>query len=271
MTGSFDNSSLVMHGLDGLGDFTDPFSFQIELDDAAYQPAISPPLPITATGPRAYKSRRYRPCDFCRARKSACKITAAPPCHLCYTYGRECTFIEQPSKRKRADSSGAVRSHAGEHNAHRATDTNTLDLRAFSTSPQSALSPSHSSPGDLNQIRPSHCSAEQLAQPTNKKRRPDAHGQLDSSSTIETQGRGSIINGITQDKSVKSTAAEPNEKRWDTLGSKPNNSAVFVGDTGEADPYLLRRYHYDEDDETIYQESFIAECGIPRGLFPARM
>lgn len=250
MTDSFHSSSFAMQDLDGLGDFADPFSFPMELGDAAYQPVTAPPPPITTTGPRAYKSRRYRPCDFCRARKSACKIDAAPPCHLCYTYGRECTFVEQPSKRKRADSSGAVRSHVREDNTYGATDTDNLDLHVSSISPQSALSTSHSPPGDLKQ-RPIYSSAELLAQPSNKKRRHHGPDQHNSSSTIEKQVHVSSGNGTTQRNLLRSAATEPSEQRWSSLGSKPNNSAVFVGDTGEADPYLLRRYHYDEDDETI--------------------
>ncbi len=55
----------------------------------------------TIAGPRAYKSRKNRPCDFCRTRKAACKIAAAPPCALCQSYGRDCTFLERPQKRKR--------------------------------------------------------------------------------------------------------------------------------------------------------------------------
>lgn len=52
-------------------------------------------------GPRNYKSRKYRPCDFCRARQVACKIEVAPPCQLCQSHGRECTFVEQPKKKRR--------------------------------------------------------------------------------------------------------------------------------------------------------------------------
>lgn len=52
-------------------------------------------------GPRLYKSRKYRPCDFCRARQVACKIDQAPPCQLCSSHRRECTFVERPKKKRR--------------------------------------------------------------------------------------------------------------------------------------------------------------------------
>lgn len=57
-------------------------------------------VPI-APGPRPYKSRKNRPCDFCRARKAACKIEVSAPCTLCESYGRQCTFLNRPQERKR--------------------------------------------------------------------------------------------------------------------------------------------------------------------------
>jgi hypothetical protein len=74
------------------------------------QPSLSPTdlfngLELSTTpvqpGPRSYKSRKYRPCDFCRARQVACKIESAPPCLLCSSHGRQCTFVERPKKKRR--------------------------------------------------------------------------------------------------------------------------------------------------------------------------
>ncbi|KAL6240478.1 hypothetical protein RBB50_012590 [Rhinocladiella similis] len=54
-------------------------------------------------GPRAYKSRRNRPCDLCRTRKIACRIDSSPPCTFCQSRGSDCTFREKPPvKRRRA-------------------------------------------------------------------------------------------------------------------------------------------------------------------------
>ena len=65
-------------------------------------------LPAAATttaqpipGPRSYKSRKYRPCDFCRARQVACKIDSSPPCSLCSSHSKQCTFVERPEKKRR--------------------------------------------------------------------------------------------------------------------------------------------------------------------------
>lgn len=50
---------------------------------------------------RKYMSKRQRPCDFCRSRKSACRIEGQPPCRLCLLHGRECTFVEAAQPRKK--------------------------------------------------------------------------------------------------------------------------------------------------------------------------
>ncbi|KAL6799722.1 fungal-specific transcription factor domain-containing protein [Trichoderma sp. SZMC 28012] len=50
-----------------------------------------------STGSRRYMSKRQRPCDFCRARKSACRIEGGPPCRMCLLHSRLCTFVETTS------------------------------------------------------------------------------------------------------------------------------------------------------------------------------
>jgi hypothetical protein len=51
---------------------------------------------------RRYKSKHQRPCDFCRRRRSACRIeSVGPPCGLCRAYGKDCTFAEAPPPRSK--------------------------------------------------------------------------------------------------------------------------------------------------------------------------
>jgi hypothetical protein len=70
-------------------------------------PHSSPPVVglQVHSGPRNYKSRKYRPCDFCRARQVACKIDSAPPCQLCRSHAKDCTFVERPKKKRRPNNS----------------------------------------------------------------------------------------------------------------------------------------------------------------------
>lgn len=81
------------------------------------------PGPGPGPGPRNYKSRKYRPCDFCRARQVACKIEVSPPCQLCQSHGRECTFVERPKKKKRPNNNPTATSQ----NTSPVTDTITPD------------------------------------------------------------------------------------------------------------------------------------------------
>jgi hypothetical protein len=46
-------------------------------------------------------SKRQRACDFCRSRKTACRIEGQLPCRLCALHGKQCTFVEAAQPRKR--------------------------------------------------------------------------------------------------------------------------------------------------------------------------
>lgn len=51
---------------------------------------------------RPTRSRKDRPCDYCRQLKHSCHIVIrGQPCANCSKTGRECTFAEPPRKRKR--------------------------------------------------------------------------------------------------------------------------------------------------------------------------
>lgn len=62
---------------------------------------ISASVPISNCNGRTYKSRKSRPCDFCRHRKVACDMPHGPPCHRCANKGQPCTFEDGPGPRKR--------------------------------------------------------------------------------------------------------------------------------------------------------------------------
>jgi len=57
----------------------------------------------STTGPVAnIRTRRERPCDACRRRKSRCVIhEGAVLCVLCEFHKQECTFVQSPLPRKR--------------------------------------------------------------------------------------------------------------------------------------------------------------------------
>ncbi|KUJ15951.1 uncharacterized protein LY89DRAFT_735093 [Mollisia scopiformis] len=52
---------------------------------------------------RESRSRKDRPCDACRLRKSACVIAVKPPCRFCELRALPCTFTSKPRPRRRED------------------------------------------------------------------------------------------------------------------------------------------------------------------------
>lgn len=49
---------------------------------------------------RKYRSKKQRPCDLCRSRKTHCRISGSDSsCDLCKKRSRECTFLQKPLKR----------------------------------------------------------------------------------------------------------------------------------------------------------------------------
>ncbi|GAB7354115.1 hypothetical protein MBLNU459_g4679t1 [Dothideomycetes sp. NU459] len=68
----------------------------------------SSPMAVNTARPRSIansRSRRDRPCDGCRRRKSKCVLQEAQRCVLCEFHNQDCTFVEaaQPRKRKLDD------------------------------------------------------------------------------------------------------------------------------------------------------------------------
>lgn len=66
---------------------------------------------------RQYRSKRQRPCDLCRQRKTQCKLPGSGgACELCDKRGRSCTFALQPL-RKRQRRSPEIQSTPVQHRA----------------------------------------------------------------------------------------------------------------------------------------------------------
>ncbi|KAH8886085.1 hypothetical protein GQ53DRAFT_728289 [Thozetella sp. PMI_491] len=60
---------------------------------------MAPQSPTEEDG-RKYRSKKQRPCDLCRSRKTHCRILGRDgPCELCKKLGRQCTFVCQPLRR----------------------------------------------------------------------------------------------------------------------------------------------------------------------------
>ncbi|KAL4999485.1 fungal-specific transcription factor domain-containing protein [Aspergillus recurvatus] len=232
---------------------------------------------------RSPRSRRNRPCDFCRFRKVACKISSVGvPCELCLAKQHACTFDEAPRKRRRPLASvspvpvdmmdragdalmsgdslmGAPAQQVGpEMNL----DHELSDINAFGVSPSAVLpgmrSPVHRRPLDTNHSSPQDAVHRSPASihPANPVPTPTSA----SSQSRPCPGRNAA---------VSSACSET------TNGRPPSPLMRFVGSSGDLDTYLLAHRHYDEQNlsisrhtHTVYQrlqnlESSLAESKPP--------
>jgi hypothetical protein len=84
---------------------------------------------------RAYRSRKDRPCDSCRRRKTRCTIEeAGQNCQSCQLNKRSCTFEMSPTPRSRPEKNGEGGGSVTQHRK-----------RSYSTQSQQSVGPSSSS------------------------------------------------------------------------------------------------------------------------------
>ncbi|EPE36642.1 Zn2/Cys6 DNA-binding protein [Glarea lozoyensis ATCC 20868] len=178
-------------------------------------------------GPRSYKSRKYRPCDFCRARQVACKIDITPPCQLCASHGRECTFVERPKKKRRPNATN------GEGSASVAGGG---QVQASAPLQHFDVGPGQLSPGFIAQYN--------HEAPYNGMNGENGLDTQSSPNHLQQMQDGSPI--YTMDPYLQMMSGGV---RIRPLDSQATRSARFIGETGESNPYLLRHYRYDENDE----------------------
>ncbi|KAF4500727.1 transcriptional regulatory [Fusarium agapanthi] len=171
---------------------------------------------------RKYMSKRQRPCDFCRSRKTACRIESSPPCRLCQQYGRECTFVEAARPRKRKQT---TETSYGCHDAEDAIGTSSEvveeTLAAF----------------NQNEISPPEADTF-----------PDV--DMDFLQDLDIDGPEYQFMFQTPDNNPPSTAAESTDGSYSNacplLDGHENLHPETLGLSGDMDPYLLQLYQSDE-------------------------
>ncbi|KAH7204643.1 fungal-specific transcription factor domain-containing protein [Fusarium oxysporum] len=171
---------------------------------------------------RKYMSKRQRPCDFCRSRKTACRIESSPPCRLCQQYGRECTFVEAARPRKRQQT---TETSPGHH------DANDVD-------------------GPSKEVieEPLTSFEQDMVSPTGTGTFPDIN--IDFLQDLDIDGPEYQFMFQTPDNDPPSTAAESTDgsysKIYPLLDGHENLHPETLGLSGDMDPYLLQRYQSDE-------------------------
>lgn len=191
---------------------------------------------------RAYKSRNKRPCDFCRYKKAACHLEHKPPCELCLRYGKDCTFVESPAKRRRPNTNEELPREplVPPSNFDLGSDLLSWEpLPSFMTASLPGGLPGEYkfdspmfAPLMFEQFDPVQAG---LAPP--------------SSRSTRTQSVESIPT------SFFDNAQEP------SLDVQGSSNAQVVGLSGERDPFLLRHFICDGNNECIFQKHRLRRVG----------
>jgi len=184
--------------------------------------------------PRPYKSRKSRPCDFCRARQVACKLDV-PPCSLCASHSRECTFLDRPKKKRRPvtnGSNGEVTGEVAGMGGGPVSSTQPWDVSSAQMSPGFIVQygQTFNGLGEMNGINAMNGNGYEVPSPNGLQQMSQSQH---SSPIYDMDPYMMMAGGV----------------RIRPLDSPSTRSARFIGETGESNPYLLRHYRYNENDE----------------------
>lgn len=187
---------------------------------------------------RAYKSRNKRPCDFCRYKKAACHLDTAPPCELCIRYGKECTFVESPAKRRRPN-----------------------EDRRQSFDP--TMPPAFTSLDMHNEI----LSWEPPMQPFMPSLPSDFSFDPGAYEPLVFEPYDPVGAGIVPPtETPQSLPFDADDREEPSLDAQISSNAQAVGLSGEQDPFLLRLYRYDGNNECSFHQLRMRRVGDNGGI-----
>jgi len=220
-------------------------------------PATSPiELLITSqnsSGARRYMSKRQSACDACRIRKSACQVENKPPCRLCHALSKPCTFTGHKIKRTSCRNKVQEQSSGDHQNAATPTTRSTppfTENASLQEDPMDLTPPEDA--GIQSVLWTDSLYAENLAIPGSD------HNWLESpiSPNFSTLSDSAVFPAALPadpfdiDLFIEMFNTSPlpqtRERSLDDLGDM---TAQFCGSTGDMDPFVLRRYRYNENGE----------------------
>lgn len=184
-------------------------------------------------------SKRQRACDFCRSRKSACRIERAPPCRLCSLSGRSCTFVDGPLPRRQTARASPPRPRDPVEEA-RLPDVTVEQSDNGSDAPSVAAppGPEHLADwpfADFNMDLLPDLGLHGMGDPTS-----ELAGLVGFSPMAEVDFMGSLSpqSSASNNPSPMAASSSPG------LGS-PGIHAEVLGLSGDMDPYVLQFYRFD--------------------------
>ncbi|QLI63605.1 uncharacterized protein G6M90_00g010690 [Metarhizium brunneum] len=218
--------------------------------------------------PRERRSRKSRPCDACRRRKTACIITTEPPCAFCKSRGIVCqstSTTDGPLLRQQSGSEGgstnsskpAGADHSfpdsgpGDSGGRDATDI-LASPNTIKSSPRPITSPSNVSVSAASDCSPrtgyeaSSGSYLSYASPRGRLRL-DADASAASMDIVQPTLNSPESSCISGAGSVH------------TLEDNPGRATYFLGRTAEQDPFVLDAFSYGILSETATVDANVVQ------------
>jgi hypothetical protein len=209
---------------------------------------------------RRYMSKSQRACDFCRERKSACRIEGGAPCQLCSYYQRECTFNRVSSARKRR----AI------------NDTDTAVTLAPSMRPSSVESATGLGAANQQETFSLRRLENQNFEPTAQRNGTEAFPH--SNDHILMEESQSELQAILQPSGdpldpFGGWFASPNllmngNEEFNVAAQLSIQDGRYCGLTGDMDPYLLRLYRFNE--HSVFPFKKLTVRSIDAGHLPVQ-
>jgi hypothetical protein len=195
-------------------------------------------------------SKRQRPCDFCRLRKTACRIEGRLPCRLCELHGKQCTFLDAAQPRKRPNPGGEALGsiEAGSRTNGNSQSTCAMDPNTNPSPPTGSLPHNHEMAEFASQLNirlesPQEDGIDLLADQFF-----GGFGEVafDVHDTRMFLGNGLSPQGFLADndpeqRSPDRFASTSAERELDATNSL---NPQILGYSGDMDPYLLQHYYY---------------------------
>jgi len=207
---------------------------------------------------RRYMSKSQRACDFCRARKSACRIEGGAPCQLCSYYKRQCTFnSSSAARRKRVINT--------DNNVASVAPSSRPDSAQMVLGDSGSLVQTNSTPPNMDsQTFDTTISSYDIGSLTNLNDNvlaDEAHEDHHAVSQVEGTTFYPFANWTNSPLQLMEGM-----EAFDMPEHLPVQAGRYCGLTGDMDPYLLRLYKFNQ--QSVFPFKKLTVRSIDAGQLP---
>ncbi|OAA35740.1 nitrogen regulatory protein OTam [Beauveria brongniartii RCEF 3172] len=214
---------------------------------------------------RERRSRKNRPCDACRRRKTACVITDQPPCRFCETRGIPCLSsgtLADKDTGATADGDHASPDAASPHSVSISSPADSIRHTRPDLFPNGASrppvtswpTPSHDSPGSSHHaFSPINVASQQSAartpvqdspHPSSQATLPPAFSDKDRPSAVKLPSAATITTFTKGSAEGMGIWPTNGPGRIHTLEDNVNKTANYMGPAAEQDTHVLDSFRY---------------------------